>query len=133
MQHNKPHMLCDGLSQNMCLGHASAVQIASGTDHMKHEMGATVVRKDKQLHRESTTRTSPREDIDKSCACLKIYFRNVCPKCLQTGVYIYSVPLGASCASFGAPIGFLMRQMHPKSSRNDDEIAKLTPKDVPRT
>ena len=40
-------------TQNMCLGHACAVQITSGTDHMEHEMDAKVVRKGTQIHQEA--------------------------------------------------------------------------------
>ena len=54
----------------MCLGHACAVQITSGTDHMEREMGAKVVRKGIQILQESMTRTSPGEDIEKSGARL---------------------------------------------------------------
>ena len=66
-------------SQNMCLGHACAVQITSGTDHMAHEMGGQIVRKGTQIHQESMTRTSPRKDMDKSGACLE-NVSNMCQK-----------------------------------------------------
>ena len=55
----------------MCLDHACAVQITSGTDHMAHEMGGKIVRKGTQIHQESMTRTSPRKDMKKSGACLE--------------------------------------------------------------
>ena len=58
-------------SQNMCLGHAYAVQITSGTDHMELEINAEVLRKGTQIHQESMTRTSPRKDMEKSGACLE--------------------------------------------------------------
>ena len=55
----------------MCLGHACAVQITSGTDHMAHEMGGQIVRKATQLHQESMTRTSLRKDLEKKGARLE--------------------------------------------------------------
>ena len=65
----------------MCLGHACAVQITSGTDHMAHEMGGKIVRKGTQIHQESMTRTSPRKDMKKVALVLKL-----CQKCVKSGV-----------------------------------------------
>ena len=56
------------------------------------------------------------------------------PTGVQKGDFISGVaPLGAACGSLGAPIEFLMQKVLPKSSQNDDEIAKVTPKDTPWT
>ena len=56
------------------------------------------------------------------------------PTSVQKGDSISGLaPLGAACGSLGAPIEFVMQQMLPKSSQNDDEMAKVTPKDTPWT
>ena len=66
----------------MCLGHACAVQITSGTDHMAHEMGGKIVRKGTQIHQESMTRTSPRKDMKKVTHVLKM-----CQNCVNNYVH----------------------------------------------
>ena len=58
-------------SEHVCLGHACAVQITSGTNHLEHEMGAKVLRKGSHIHRESMIRTSPRKYIEQICALLR--------------------------------------------------------------
>ena len=120
-------------SQNMCLGHACAVQITSGTDHMAHVIGGKIVRKGTQIHQESMTRTLLRKDMKKSGACLE-NVSNTCQKwCPKGWVYFCISPLGASWGSFGAPIDLLMQKVQPKSSQNNDKITKVTPKDTPWT
>ena len=117
----------------MCLSHACAVQITSGTDRMEHEMAAKVFRKGTQMHQESMTRTSPRKDIGKSGPCLEV-IRNACSKRYPKELFYFGILLlGASSGSFGAPIEFVMQKVSPKSSQNDHQIAKVTPKDTPRT
>ena len=56
------------------------------------------------------------------------------PTGVQKGEGISGVaPLGAACGSLGAPIEFLMQKVLPKSSKNEDPMAKVTPKDTPWT
>ena len=38
---------------------------------------------------------------------------------------------GASCGTFGAPVCFFTRKVHPKCSKSDPKVAKLIPKVVP--
>ena len=64
-------VVSQGAQKSEHLGHACAVQITSGTDHMAHEMGRQIVRKGTQRHQESMTRTSPRKDMTESGACLE--------------------------------------------------------------
>ena len=79
------------------------------------------------------TRTSPRKALEKSGPCLE-NIRKLYPKYYpKEWFYICILRLGATCGSFGAPIEFLMHRMLPKSSQNDDEILKVTPKDIPWT
>ena len=64
-------------SQSMCLGHANAVQITSGIDHMANIMGEKIVRKGTQIHQDNMTRTSHQKDMETSAA----YLENVSKMC----------------------------------------------------
>ena len=39
---------------------------------------------------------------------------------------------GAPWGSFGAPVCFLRRKVHPKGSKSDPKVPKLSPKVVPK-
>ena len=60
-------------------------------------------------------------------------YENVCKiaskRCPNVVVYFGG---GASWATFGATISFLIRKMHPKCSKSDSEVSKMTPKVVPK-
>ena len=61
----------------------------------------------------------------------------MCQKCVKSGVQkgelIFAFcPLAPPVAAL-APMEFLMQKVLSKSSQNDDEIAKVTPKDTPWT
>ena len=83
----------------MCLGHASAVQITSGTDHMAHEMGGQIVRKGTQIHQESMTRTSPRKDMTKVAHVLKMCQKNVKHGLQKSGFIFAFCPLAPPVAA----------------------------------
>ena len=121
-------------SQNMCLGHACAVQITLGTNHMAHDKGGQRFSQGTQIHEESMTRTSLLKDMRKSGTRLDKYQKQMSPKWFPKGcIDNYILLLGASWGSFGAPIDILMQKMNAKSSQNDDNRAKVTPKDTPQT